>query len=345
MRLGLWGARADNRGLGVQTVEFARHMHPGRVAVVDMGRHSPVSARFDRFPGAEVVKLGEISESAIRLFLDGLEVVYGAETFYDDRLMTIAREMGVRTVLHSNYEFLSHIADPAQPRPDLFLAPSPWCFDRFPQPRALVPFPVARERLPFRRRTKVETILHVAGPGTMFDRNGTRLLLESLRWVTHPCRVVIRSQAPLSLGRRDRPRHVELVHEVADVEDYWRVYDGADALVICRRYGGLCLPLNEAASLGLPVIITDRLPESGYLPDAARVPVLRPQVLRTPVGRIEAAMANPRRLADRLNALLSQPELVGELSDASNAYAQSISWERMAEPFRAALAGERVTTG
>lgn len=341
MKLGLFGARVNNTGLSTQTWEFFRNMRPERTVVVDMGSACAQASHLERFPGAEVVKYGAITEDAMRRFLDGLDAVYTAETSYDDRLFALAREMGVRSVLQPNFEFLRHVAEPTLPRPDMFLAPSGWNFDRFPTPRALVPFPVARDRLPFTRRTKVETILHVVGPGTTFDRNGTRLFLEALRWVAHPCRVVVRSQAPVSLGRQNWPRHVELVHEMRDVGNYWDVYDGADALVMCRRYGGLCLPLDEAASLGLPVVITDRLPESGYLPAEARVPVLRPQALRTPVGRVEAAMANPRRLADRLNALLSDPELVGALSDASGAYAESISWDRLAEPFRAALAGER----
>jgi glycosyltransferase involved in cell wall biosynthesis len=310
--------------------------------VVDMGESCRQAKHFDRFPGAQIVKYTAITEDEIRGFLDGLTVVYSAETFYDDRFINIARELGVRTVLQPNYEFMREIKDPTLPRPDLFLAPSSWNYDRFPSPKALLPFPVARDRLPFRLREKVETILHVVGTGTMADRNGTRLLLEALRWVAHPCLVVIRSQVRVALGKRHWPPFVDVVNDVRDVENYWDVYDGADALVLCRRYGGLCLPLNEAASLGLPVIVTDRQPEAGFIPDAARVPGLRPQPLRTPVGRVEAVQADPRGIAARINALLADPGLVAILSAASDAYAESISWERMAEPFRAVLAGERV---
>lgn len=344
MKLGLFGARANNTGLSVQTAEFFRHMRPDRTVVVDMGDACRQAMHLDRFPGAEVVKYTAITEDQMRRFLTGLDVVYMAETSYDDRFYGLARQMGVRTVVHVNWEFCRWKLDLRLPRPDLFLAPSSWHLNDFPEPRALLPFPVARDRLPFMPRTKVETILHVVGTGTAADRNGTRLLLESLQWVAHPCRILIRSQVRIGLGKRHWPAHVQVDNVVADVEDYWQVYDGADALVLTRRYGGLCLVINEAAALGLPVIVTDREPERRWFPAAARVPAMRPQPLRTPVGRVDAVQANPRGIADRLNALLADPGLVAEMSAASDAYAESISWDRLAEPFRAVLAGERVRT-
>lgn len=339
MKLGLWGARADNRGLGVQTAEFHRHMKPERTVVVDMGDLSPYALHLDRFPGAEVVRHGQITEDDMRRFLDGLDVVYMAETAYDDRFYDVARAMGVRTVVHVNHEFNRWLTDKALGRPDLFLAPSTWGWDQFPRPRALQSFPVARDRLPFVRRTKVETVLHIMGPGTHYDRNGTSSLLDALRFVAHPCRVLIRCQGqPPGLRRRWGP-HVQVDVERRDVDDYWQVYEGADALVMTRRYGGLCLPINEAASLGLPVVVTDRDPERNWFPPDLRVRAPRSHPVRCPVGRIAAAEPDPRTLAARLNALLRDETAVERASEASDAYAARIAWSAAMEPFRAVLAG------
>ncbi len=342
MRLGLFGARADARGLGIQTLEFARHLRPEKVVVVDMGKHTPLRQELQRFPGGEVLRFGAIAEDEMRRFLAGLDAVYCAETPYDDRLFTFAREMGVRSVLHANFEFLRHLTDPAIPRPDLFLAPSPWQFNRFPQPRALLPFPVARDRLPFRRRESVATFLHVAGPGTVQDRNGTRVLFEALRYLRQPCKVIVRSQVPLPPRRATWRPHVEVVVQAADVADYWRIYEGADALVLTRRFGGLCLPLNEAASLGMPMIVTDREPERSVLPPECQVRAPRKRSAPAQSGRMEVLQPDARSLALRMDALVSSPELVARLSDASDAYASSISWDALADRFRAVLAGDPV---
>lgn len=341
MRLGLWGARADNRGLGTQTWEFFRHMQPHRTVVVDMGRHSPFPIHLDRFPGAEVVRYGAITEEEMRRFLADVDVVYCAETPYDDRLFALARAMGVRTVQHTNFEFCRHLTDDI-PRPDLFLAPSSWRFDSFPSPKALLPFPVARDRLPPQRRESVGTFLHVAGPGTSLDRNGTSVLFEALRYLRQSCRVVIRSQVKIPSRRVTWRPTVKLEIQAVDERDYWHIYDGADALVLTRRFGGLCLPLNEASSLAMPTLVTDRESERSHVPQEARVRAPRRRSAPAQSGRIELLQPDARSLAAKMDALVESPELVAQLSAAAAAYAESISWESLAGPFRAVLAGERV---
>ncbi len=44
------------------------------------------------------------------------------------------------------------------------------------------------------------------------------------------------------------------------------MYKDFDALILPRRYAGLCLPTNEALISGLPVIMTDTSPNNELLP-------------------------------------------------------------------------------
>jgi glycosyltransferase involved in cell wall biosynthesis len=44
------------------------------------------------------------------------------------------------------------------------------------------------------------------------------------------------------------------------------MYDGYDAMLLPRRYAGLCLPMNEALISGLPVFMTNLMPNSAVLP-------------------------------------------------------------------------------
>jgi glycosyltransferase involved in cell wall biosynthesis len=45
------------------------------------------------------------------------------------------------------------------------------------------------------------------------------------------------------------------------------MYKGFDAMLLPRRYAGLCLPMNEALMSGIPVFMTDISPNNAILPD------------------------------------------------------------------------------
>ena len=44
------------------------------------------------------------------------------------------------------------------------------------------------------------------------------------------------------------------------------MYSGFDAMVLPRRYAGLCLPMNEALMSALPVFMTNISPNNAILP-------------------------------------------------------------------------------
>lgn len=344
MRLGLLGARGDRRGLASQTMEFARHMPCERVLGIDMGDLSPYPNDWSGFDDVDVVKLSELTEDSLRRFLDGLDVVYGAECFYYDQAPRIAREMGVRTCLQSNFEFMREIVDPELPKPDLFLAPSTWCIDRWPENTVHLPFPVARDRLPFELRTEAKTFLHNAGHRAGNDRNGTKLLFESLRYVRTRMHIVVRTQSRLGNSTfKARPRHVDLEVIHSDAPSYWDLYDRGDVLIAPRRYGGQSLPLNEAASRGMPIIALDRHPENEVLASGSLVPSYEWRGVRCIPGEVQGYAARPQSLAGKLEEFVQNPEMVERLSRASDSYAESISWPgmipRYLETFERVVAG------
>ena len=108
-RLGLL-ARADNTGLGHQTLEFYRHMKPDKTMVVDMthlkgNHHYPES----RYPGCKVsTALPEgpvtLPPEDISEFLEDLDVVFTAESPYSPLLYVRARRRGVLTVCQPNFD-------------------------------------------------------------------------------------------------------------------------------------------------------------------------------------------------------------------------------------------------
>lgn len=322
-------ARADNRGLGIQTWEFYRHMHPERTLIVEMGKHTPYTEYMGRYNGDARVAVnndGRLDDDALEWFLTGLDSFYTAETPYDYRLFALAKQRNIKSVLHINYEFLRYLDDHNLPEPTLFIAPSPWNLHNLPFYVPHVPVPVDRERLPYVQRTEAKTFLHVAGHPATSDRNGTRLLLEAIPFIKSDVRIIIRSQ-------RERPqvqsKNVDVQVVNGDIENYWDLYQGADVLVQPRRYGGLSLPMQEAQSCGMPVISLDVLPQKSFLPHDGLVSGWLTRHIRTQCGLVEVYACDPRSLAKKIDEFARSPDLVARLSNEADKYASTISWEHL----------------
>lgn len=339
MRLALI-ARADHRGLGNLTAEVYRHLQPHKTLVVLMKPNdfTPYEEHPDRYPDARTAVYDNgLPDEALDWILADVDVLYTAETPYDHRLFEMARERGVRTVLNGMFEFLRWRVEPDLPRPDLFLAPSTWHYDLWPEPKAYLPFPVARDRFAPIARTSAKTFVHVAGHRAMADRNGTRALLAALPFVREPdVKVILRTQSPLDWNNRGRSAQ-RLVVEQGDVDDEVDLYAGADALIAPRRYGGLSLPMQEAASLAMPVISTAMQPQVDWLPRGGLVSISRYQQVRMPAAMVQRAEVDPRRLAAKIDQVAGDDTLASRLSAESDAAAEARSWERMLPQYRAVL--------
>lgn len=349
MRLGVI-ARAEDRGLGIQTWEVVRHLNPDRVLIVDPGRLARGFApHFDRYPDARVVawdghRFADWPQA--RAWLDGLDVVYTAETFYDWRLVEWANDAGVATVVHVNPEFFKH-DDPNLPTPTAWWAPTSWRLDHLPKDTTVVPMPCPTDRWPDLPSPSPDgrlRVLHVAGHQANRDRNGTLLVLEAARHVsreTVDLRVVTQDRVLRHRGNNRRNRTVALTPPVAD---YWRLYDDADVLLLPRRYGGLCLPAIEAMGAGLAVAMTDVAPQTSTWP-VIGVPATRsPRPIRTPAGTVDVYDAHPRMIAETVNRLAADPGEVAAARVAAARWADQHSWEALEGVWRSALgdAADRV---
>ena len=80
--------------------------------------------------------------------------------------------------------------------------------------------------------------------------------------------LVVKSQEPLQPIIKDK----RITWDSSAPDDQWRLYAGFDALIMPRRYGGLCLPCNESLTSGLPVIMPNTSPNDAVLPADWLVP-------------------------------------------------------------------------
>lgn len=325
MRIGLI-ARADNTGLGNQTAEFFRHMNPARTMVIDLSRIDPkrLLLHLDRFPDAQVVD-GMPTTADINHFLTDIDVVYTAETPYNYELYATAAQRGIPTVEHSNYEFLVY-PNSQLPRPTLFAAPSTWNYRDFPDPKVLLPVPVATDRFRTRgHRQLARKFLHVVGHPAVGDRNGTGELLKALRLVRADITVTLRCQREGFIPRvLNTPPNVRVVTSIADTRNYWDLYEDQDILVIPRKYGGLCLPALEGVAAGMPVIMPDISPNE-WLPDPWRVAATQTSVVQAKRS-VATYTINHGHLARLIDRFATDSEFYRDAVEYAGKLATENSW-------------------
>lgn len=316
-------ARVDNGGLGTQTVEFARHMLPEITVVMQLGTagrggddikrlgyHGTGNVVYKNTPG---VTLDDITA----FLLANCDAVYVAEATYGDALA----RAGAPIVLHANPELF---------RPDYeiigarLFTPTDWELGRMPAGTVVLPVPVALERFEYRRRTEARRFAFVCGPA-MLDRNGYDLLMAALPFIESTIHIGIHG-APLNAVRvTEKPPNVGVTFYGA-TDEYWDVLrdDEPDVLVMPRRYGGLCLPVQEAAAQGIPSIMLDVEPK---FPGSLRVPAFTQQIADMKGGKFRVYDTDPRWLANAIDYLAETPHEVGQMSDDAHDWATAISWD------------------
>lgn len=334
-RLGLI-ARADHRGIGYQTREFARHMRPDRILCVQMNDPAwPEDADMDelcddvRYTSSNLsVDLAErgLDRATCEEFLDGLHIVFAVETVYDFEFINWAHNHGVWVVIQGNPEFYVHHRHPDWPRPDVWAWPTPWLVDALP-PGPELPVPASTSPVdaaaPF---DDVFRVLHVAGKHAAGDRNGTVEFVEAVRGLTQRTHVTIVTQED-RLPFRVRPGRSNVTVDVitGGVEDRWSMYENQHLLVLPRKYGGLCLPAIEAMASGVAVMMTGCSPNEIW--PGPRITARKGRIQLSPFGKIQTYATHPTEIASKLNRLAMQRSAVEKAQREAEQWAAAHSWE------------------
>jgi len=339
MRLGII-ARADNGGLGVQTLELSRNLNPTKVLIMDISVHNGQKNYFERYDFCEnktihQSKIGEdlLTKQVIDEWIDGLDVVLTCEIPYNYYLFEACRAKGIKTVLQYNWEFLDYTKRPALPKPDLFLAPSEWHIEdmkeMFPNVKFL-PVPINRKACPFRRITKVKTFIHVAGVKLYEDRNGTEIVFKAIPMVRSDVKFIIYTQHAIEQELLDLVKDDPRVEIRTEAENYCDCWKEGDVTILPRRYGGLSLQLNEAMSSGMIPITTKVDPQRRFVHLFSLIEPSGSKKIQTRGTEIDCYDINPATLADRIDLMANGTESYIEyLNNFSDEYAQSISWDTL----------------
>jgi hypothetical protein len=274
MRLGII-ARSDNTGLGNQTRELVNMLNPNKILLINSAPFNNNKQNPDWYKDYNVysTKNGMPTTKEIVWFLKDVDVVISCETFYHLDLVDLARQQGTKTILQYNYELFGNLTNPNWSLPDVLLSPSLWNIEivkekfgsvcdviHLPPPTNESLFNKAKDNNLSKDHNR---ILHIAGKKAAKDRNGTESIFEMIKHSKEDYELVIKSQTPLNPNCKDSRVKIEIGNP-ASRED---MYDGFDAMILPRRYAGLCLPMNEALMSALPVFMTNVSPNNKILPE------------------------------------------------------------------------------
>lgn len=318
-----------------------RHLQPERALVIDMGTIARGFVQhFDRYPGERVVTFDghSLPEVEVRAWLAGLDVVLMWETAYDWRMIRWADDMGVATVVMVMPEFHKHGNEPL-PFPTQFWTPTSWRLDLLPPGTPVVPVPVEDDVFPLEVAGTGDRlqVVHVAGHRAAGDRNGTLQLLAAAQMVRQPMDIRVLCQDERLPQVRLRQPNVTITMCPGGVTDRRELYAGSHLLVLPRRYGGLCLPAQEALASGLALAMTATPPNPQTWPIAP----LRGQWegrQATPSGEVKSFSANARYLAAVLDRMACNPSMVAELQTQGVAWAKAHGWSQLVGMYRERLA-------
>ena len=316
MKLGIV-ARSDNTGLGNQTRELVKMLNPDKIMLIDSTRFNNNRQNPEWYKGHNVMTTdGFPTTEDITTFIRGLDAVLTCETFYRHKFITLCRLKGVKTILQYNYEFLDYLQTPDLPFPDVLVAPSKWHYEdvvkKFRKQTKIIYLPPPTDHKIFGevKSYNLENhnrLLHIGGKAAALDRNGTQTVIEMLQYSKSDYELVVRSQTPLGIKTSDS----RLTVDTGDIENHHEMYRGFDAMVLPRRYAGLCLPMNEALMSGLPVFMTNIEPNNLILPAEwlAKSRKINQLMTRT---MLDVYGADPKRLAQVVDNYMKNKNKINE---------------------------------
>lgn len=339
MKIGLLAYSSDT-GLGNQTWEFYKNIHPEKVLVCDLSGFNNMPVHHERYEQPRITN-GIPTNADMEWLVDGMDVVFVAETPLNYYLYEYAQKQGVKVIQQYNYEFLDYFRKPHLPKPAVLGAPSAWNTDIVEKLKIAKvmdwPVPVNRKLIPFREINECKTFIHVIGRPAVHDRNGTLSFFKAIRKLGNRFNYKVFLQPPtderareyfedvkreLRRAERDLPLQI-----VINVPNYQDIYTSGDVMVYPRRYGGLCLPVQEALSAGMPVIMTDISPNNARLPkewlgSAEKITSFRAHT------EIDVYDIDDNELVEIMNRF-ADPTFMQEANQKANEIADSISWETL----------------
>lgn len=318
MKIGLI-ARTGSSGLGTLSWEFANHLKPHKVLMLENGVFQPFPERYKAF-NSRLTKLDGFTWENIEWLTTDVDVILTMETFYDDRVVTVARQKGIKTALVTMCEMME---EKMMIKPDLFICPSTLDYQMIPEPKVYLPIPFNTDKLVWKERKEAKVFVHAASHGGVNGRKGTALLLEATRYIKKPVKIIINTWQTII---NSDPR-VEI--RLVNYKNYWQCWREGDVNIHLQNYNGICLPISESFCSGMALLTTNIYPFNEWIPKECLFEPSGFYKTRISAGRMEvdAATIDPRVVAAKIDEMAFTD--ISDISKQGKVYAEQNSWHAL----------------
>ena len=258
-------------------------MPVSRLLLIDLSKLNGMPTHHERYPiQKKRITDGIPTDADVEWLVDGVDAVFLCETPLNFYLYEYAKEKNVIVVNQFNYEFLDHLKDPYKPRPDILAAPTYWGVNHVKKlgiaQVEVWPVPISEIHLRQLGIKPFSTFIHIVGRPAAQDRNGTIAFLTAAVKLgkQYKYKIFVQTPAEPKTCEAWKPLNEAIIaakmilgdnlEVVENLEDNSEMYQSGEILVLPRKYGGLCLPMLEALSWGLPVIMPNITPNKQQLP-------------------------------------------------------------------------------
>lgn len=301
---------ATDQGLGYLAKAFFDNK---LIDIVSVKPHSSRENHYGWYPD-------RVSEDEL---LEKCDTLIFFETPFNWKIIPRARALGIKTILVPMYECTNY---PFPYQPDEIWCPSDLDY-KFYQEKGencqKIQIPV---NIKWELRSKASIFIHNAGNGGLGGRNGTKELLEAMKYVKSPIKLIIRSQIPLEHPMIKIDPRIDL--RIGTFSDLWVQ---GDVFIFPEKFNGLSLPLQEAFASGMLVMAGDRFPMNNWLPTSPLIPVLNYKKENIAV-QFDSAQYDPKIIAEKIdywyNRDISNFSLLGRI------YGEKNSWKNLREKLK-----------
>jgi len=250
MRLGFCGYTNYNCGIGLFIYELYTYL--GGDSILSVGHvKGPQRVWSDK----QITSARPPNRMAVKKYLDDFAptVVLFIETPFNEALISMARERGIRIVGISMHETGNLMRLDA----DLYICPSVCAWEKaWVESKVLLFLPIGLKLFPFRERTGHTFLMNIGygGPG---DRRQAGAVIQAFKSLPNPdARLIINSQVNFP-GREEDPR---IEYRLRNFDEPKDCYADGDIYLSPTAYDGYGRPVLESMACGLPCLTTDADP-------------------------------------------------------------------------------------
>jgi glycosyltransferase involved in cell wall biosynthesis len=248
-------------------------------------------------------------------FFNGLDSVLYFEEPFEWGLLLEARKRGIKNVLCPMHECTRF---PFPYEPDLLLCSSLIEMDLYKGKNTVFAQIPVKESWKLRERAKV--FVHNAGNGGLGGRNGTKELIEAMKYVKSPIKLIIRSQ---SLDIECDDSRVEIRKGNFEHNE---LYSEGDVFIFPEKFNGLSLPIQEAFASGMPIMSSNRYPFNTWLSNELLIPVKEYKKERIAV-EFDSAIIDPKDIAETIDRWYNKD--ITKYSLMGKSWGEKNSWNNL----------------